>query len=523
MEENYIPEFINKEIEKWLYSLIDKKIEELDFSESGISEKDIKCKINFLINDEDTKLELTNLLKWDALNLQVQNQVLKVVANYIESFDLHKYMMGKYNIEFYKKNGEIFYREKMPFPFITDIKIHNVRHHKNQHIHLKNGYPINLIITGRNGSGKTSFLEAIRDYLKVVENHSLEWLEKEKVELNKYKEVMQDLTKEDDNYTIYRDAIKITNENLNHYNGKVDLSISDIKELDDLFDQGKYIIAYFSSYRVANMITPGGVEKIVPPQKSSAISNNGEIFIKYLVDLKTRSAHANNEGDYEYHTKTEKWFKFLETQLKFIFENNELQLKYNYNDYNFYIYENGKEPYTLNELSSGFSSILNIVTEVIMRMEHIRGDLSYEVPGIVIIDEIDAHLHVSLQKNILHFLISLFPNVQFVVSTHSPFVLNSVENAIIWDMDQNEVNEDFSKYSYEAILEEYFKVDQNSVVLKKRINEYLDLLNKKNINEKENQLLSKLEKSLINQHMSDEARFIINNAKLQKRYGGEIN
>ncbi|MEH7787619.1 hypothetical protein V7332_30355, partial [Bacillus thuringiensis] len=126
-------------------------------------------------------------------------------------------------------------------------------------------------------------------------------------------------------------------------------------------------------------------------------------------------------------------------------------------------------------------------------------------------------------KNILHFLISLFPNVQFVVSTHSPFVLNSVENAIIWDMDQNEVNEDFSKYSYEAILEEYFKVDQNSVVLKKRINEYLDLLNKKNINEKENQLLSKLEKSLINQHMSDEARFIINNAKLQKRYGGEIN
>ncbi|HFJ9441220.1 TPA: AAA family ATPase [Bacillus albus] len=523
MSNYYITEFIKTQIEKTLYNIIDQKIEGFDFNNDGVSEQQIEIKINELIGNKNLKLLVEDVIESNKLDQSLKEDILIVITNYIESFDLHKYMIEKYKIESYKKQGGNFYRKKPPFPFITGIQIHNVRHHKNHYIPLKKNQPMNLIITGKNGSGKTSFFEAIRDYLSVVENYSLEWIKKQKKDLIRYKETIKDLLKEDENYTIYRDAINNNSRNLKHYTEKVELDISNTRELDELFEQGKYIIAYFSAQRVTNMITPYGVEKVILPQRSSATDNNGGLFIKYLVDLKTRSAHANNEGDYAYHNKMEKWFNFLEEQLKIIFENAELQLKYDYNEYNFYIYENGKNPYTLNELSSGFSSILNIVTEVIMRMEHIRGNLSYEVPGIVIIDEIDAHLHVSLQKNILHFLISLFPNIQFIVSTHSPFVLNSVEDVIIWDMDRNEVNEDFSNYSYEAILEEYFKVDQNSVPLKKRINEYLDLLSKEDLSEKENLLLEKLEKTLINQHMSSETQFIINNAKLKKRYGGTIN
>lgn len=46
--------------------------------------------------------------------------------------------------------------------------------------------------------------------------------------------------------------------------------------------------------------------------------------------------------------------------------------------------------------------------------------------GIILIDEVDLHLHPAWQKQILHDLTEIFPNVQFVVSTHAPEVINSV-------------------------------------------------------------------------------------------------
>ena len=59
-------------------------------------------------------------------------------------------------------------------------------------------------------------------------------------------------------------------------------------------------------------------------------------------------------------------------------------------------------------------------------------------PGgqLLLIDEIETHLHLELQKKILSFLTTLFPNIQFIVSTHSPFILNSLENAVIYDLEK---------------------------------------------------------------------------------------
>lgn len=55
--------------------------------------------------------------------------------------------------------------------------------------------------------------------------------------------------------------------------------------------------------------------------------------------------------------------------------------------------------------------------------------------GIVLIDEIETHLHLELQKEILPFLTKLYPNIQFIVSTHSPFILSSVDNAVVFDLE----------------------------------------------------------------------------------------
>uniref|UniRef100_UPI0034A03482 AAA family ATPase n=1 Tax=Saccharibacillus sp. CPCC 101409 TaxID=3058041 RepID=UPI0034A03482 len=94
---------------------------------------------------------------------------------------------------------------------------------------------------------------------------------------------------------------------------------------------------------------------------------------------------------------------------------------------------------------------------------------SYDLQGVVLIDEIETHLHVSLQKKIMPFLTTLFPKIQFIVTTHSPFVLNSIPNTVICDLETRTVMEDFSAYSYESIVEKYFGTELYSEELQEKI------------------------------------------------------
>ena len=92
-------------------------------------------------------------------------------------------------------------------------------------------------------------------------------------------------------------------------------------------------------------------------------------------------------------------------------------------------YLNGSECY-LEELSSGFKSILSIVFMIVDWIEGINegnAAMIENATGTVLIDEIDAHLHPSWQATILESLRVLFPNIQFVVTTHSPSVIMSAQ------------------------------------------------------------------------------------------------
>lgn len=74
-------------------------------------------------------------------------------------------------------------------------------------------------------------------------------------------------------------------------------------------------------------------------------------------------------------------------------------------------------------LSSGESSLLNIFGEILRQADKLQvNTISSDVHGLVLIDEVDKHLHISLQKEVLPKLFKMFPNVQFIVSSHSPFL-----------------------------------------------------------------------------------------------------
>lgn len=94
-------------------------------------------------------------------------------------------------------------------------------------------------------------------------------------------------------------------------------------------------------------------------------------------------------------------------------------------------------------LSSGELALLSLFGEILRQGDKIRNNIQLsQIAGIVLIDEVDMHLHIKLQKEILPELFNLFPNIQFIISSHSPF-LNmgladiSIERSQIIDLDNN--------------------------------------------------------------------------------------
>lgn len=92
-------------------------------------------------------------------------------------------------------------------------------------------------------------------------------------------------------------------------------------------------------------------------------------------------------------------------------------------------------------MSSGFKAMVNMVAEIayrcIMLNRWLGVDAVTKTPGIVLIDEIDLYLHPHWQQHVLADLQEAFPNIQFIVSSHSPFIVQSVESRNVIALDGN--------------------------------------------------------------------------------------
>lgn len=88
--------------------------------------------------------------------------------------------------------------------------------------------------------------------------------------------------------------------------------------------------------------------------------------------------------------------------------------------------------FPLREMSDGFRTVAALVVDILKQMHEAfdavpRQKPFHHMPGVVIIDEIDAHLHVSWQRRIGPWLTSHFPHIQFIVTTHSPYVCQAAD------------------------------------------------------------------------------------------------
>ncbi|MDM7553596.1 AAA family ATPase [Xanthomonas fragariae] len=126
----------------------------------------------------------------------------------------------------------------------------------------------------------------------------------------------------------------------------------------------------------------------------------------------------------------------------------------------------------LGELSSGFASVVKLFQAIISGYAGFSNskDLQNQ-PGVVLIDEIESHLHVGWQVSIVRHLKALFPNTQFFISTHSPLVLTQLEQgeAYLLERDAEDgvvrlsVIDSPNMKAFADVLEETFGVDLNAL------------------------------------------------------------
>lgn len=142
----------------------------------------------------------------------------------------------------------------------------------------------------------------------------------------------------------------------------------------------------------------------------------------------------------------------------------------------------------LNELSSGFASLIKIIQSIISGYSFFTNATEIEnIKGIVIIDEIESHLHISWQTKILPLLSTIFPNTYFIVATHSSLVLSQlysgsayrlekIDNFVVNRKIDNPSNDAFvdlltnafdvnlNKINIENITEERYKHQKNALL-----------------------------------------------------------
>lgn len=376
--------------------------------------------------------------------------------------------------------------------FFTDIKIEKVRHLENIRIPLGIQKRKHLILTGKNGSGKTSVLEAMVRYIQSFLGEDSIALEKIR-RLQKYYFALNHLKDSEQNrQEFYKKSLNSEGEELKNLTSEIVLNSNSNIQLKEKYERGNFIFAYYRAQREFQVETYENIEKVELQNKYNIVENPGAKLTKYLVDLKATQAFTKDVKKAE---KIDRWFKRFENILKTIFEDEHLELKFNDETFQFSIHESDRESFDFNTMSSGYAAVLDIINDLIMRMEAQSGlRAEFDMEGIVLIDEIETHLHLELQKKILPVLTELFPNIQFIITTHSPFILSSLDDAVIYDLENRTlVRNGLKNLPYEGIVEGYFRVDVLSKELREKFERYKALVSKDELSDEEYEEIDHLE------------------------------
>jgi predicted ATP-binding protein involved in virulence len=219
--------------------------------------------------------------------------------------------------------------------------------------------------------------------------------------------------------------------------------IDAVDELLKLRDEKKNIalpvIANFSTVRAATQQRKGAKAQTKRSRLEkgylAALSDNSDFegLIEWLHNYDGNLKHQK-----EFSGTKEAIFNAITTAIPFLTD-------VEYNSY----YKELEAVVTINEknsgkithsnMSDGLKAMLNLVSELAFRCVILNGflgaDSVVQSKGVVLIDELDMHLHPSWQKRVVGDLKKAFPNIQFIVTTHSPFIVQSLSKEELQNLD----------------------------------------------------------------------------------------
>lgn len=381
-------------------------------------------------------------------------------------------------------------------PYIKKIQIRNIHNilknivipiDDNDHP-LTPSSPVHLFLTGKNGSGKTILLESIISYIIYLNNLAF------------------DIVNVKNNFLMYYRIIKLdkTERNKKSYDNFMDIlsnlrskiivrTLTSELEFQYLIKNKKIFIAYYEASRKPQFIQPKSPELPDNGSLRNLRQTKTEVFLSYLVHLKVQRSLQRDEGHSDIANSIDQWFEKFDNLLKKIFDDEEAKMRFSPSNYGLDVILKDNKISPMMYLSDGYKALMDIICDMIIKMRSENGfTFAYETPGIVFIDEVETHLHLQLQSNIMPILTELFPKIQFIITTHSPLVLRSINNAVVFDMEKRIPISDMENYTYDSIAECYFDITQQSSYILDKIEKFRLLIQKKEETGKTSNELKKL-------------------------------
>lgn len=319
----------------------------------------------------------------------------------------------------------------MDFPYIKQIIVNDCYAAKNLTIdtRIEGSEFKHIILTGKNGSGKTTILNAVAIILDKYKNeNSIE---------NKIRTLKALISQHPNNSQVNTWREELANLL------RIELTFGNQNKAYLFTNKDEFLLSFFKAQRKVELQKVETVTKeaqfLELFNKNPGNENLIGRFKQYLVNKKVYQAF--DLMDAKDVSENERFFKNFERLLRNVLHDNELSLEFEKESFEFFLKLSDGRRITFNQLSEGFSAFLSIVMDLIIRTDLIRkkkNDYSYNPTGFVIIDEPETHFHLSMQYEILPFLNEFFPKAQLIVATHSPAVISSLKNAIVYDLSSKE-------------------------------------------------------------------------------------
>lgn len=355
--------------------------------------------------------------------------------------------------------------------------------------------PNMTVLIGDNGTGKTSILDALSFILGTffigvdgISTRDLKQNERRKIVFSPKNfeiklpfkiNVQQTLLGKE--YSYFRDAEREWGIST-HKNAKP--LIEEAKLLTSQVRNGENVnlplIAYYSTARLTRKN-----EKIDYEKMASRLIAYDNVLNPELVQYKFLEWLKTQEDEIKKFQRKEEislYKAFTQTISSMIPEWTDIQFSWRMDDMLGQL--NNGEWMSFGMLSDGYKNIVRLSADIAYRAiklnPHLGENAVKETEGVVLIDEIDMHLHPNWQKTVIADLKRTFPKIQFIVTTHSPFIVQSLRADEIINLDGDINGQPYTK-SIEDIAESEMRVrdvlrSQKFIELQKLASDYFDLI-----------------------------------------------